>query len=394
MPGKKAGYLVPATAHYSWAKSGALLGLGESKMERIPVDEFGRLDVNLLEASLRKSIDSKTPVLFVVSILGSTTEGAMDPILEVSKLRDRLRAEDNFDFYLHADSAWGGYCCSLLDPPVPPGDRAPVSRSSFVPVTKLSKHVYTQLASIHLADSITLDPHKAGYIQYPAGSICYQNKQIRDMLAYKAPYITPANGDVEDPSVGTYGIDGSRAGAAAAATYLHHRVTGLNPQGHGMLVGQANFTAKQFWAVLATMAGDEDPFLISQIHQPTKAMKEQLKRVVALSNDELVYDPELVNLLQENGPDFLINVFSVNYAYPILLIDETKREVNRDIKQSMALMSAIGSQLNTPYAQYDPDTTRPKGVSRKGLFVIRDTIFTETYVCSHRSPLILYLLVY
>jgi glutamate/tyrosine decarboxylase-like PLP-dependent enzyme len=113
---------------------------------------------------------------------------------------------------------------------------------------------------------VTIDPHKAGYIQYPAGAIVFQNKNLRDLLACKAPYITPT-ADVDDPSVGTYGIDGSRAGAAAAATYLH-RVTSLNPDGHGMLIGQVNFTTKIIWALLATMAKDMDPFYISQIHQP------------------------------------------------------------------------------------------------------------------------------
>jgi len=88
-------------------------------------------------------------------------------------------------------------------------------------------------------------------------------------------------------------------------------------------------------------------------------------------------------LLKENGPDFLINNFCVNYAYPVLVFGEgdqsAQREWNTDLKNSMDLMDAIGAQLNTPYAQYDYDTTRPRGVSRKGLFVIRDTLFTKTY---------------
>ena len=65
--------------------------------------------------------------------------------------------------------------------------------------------------------------------------------------------------------MGLYGIDGSRAGAAAAATYLHHRVVGLNEHGHGLLLRQANFTFKKIFAMLVTAASDSDPFVIAQV---------------------------------------------------------------------------------------------------------------------------------
>eukprot|EP00026_Physarum_polycephalum_P000190 Phypoly_transcript_00190.p1 GENE.Phypoly_transcript_00190~~Phypoly_transcript_00190.p1 ORF type:complete len:914 (+),score=131.37 Phypoly_transcript_00190:3323-6064(+) len=374
MPGGTLNYVVPATAHYSWPKAGSLLGLGEDRMHPVPVDGFGRLDVEKLEAVLREKAKHKVPVMLVVAIMGSTAEGAMDPIKEVADMRERLRAEFNFDFNIHADAAWGGYCCAMLNPP-----NEAHSKSLLGPVAHLSSYVRRQLENIHRADTITLDPHKAGYIQYPAGSICFQNKRLRDLLAYTEPYITPKGNSAEDPSVGTYGIDGSRPGAAAVATYLHHRVTGLNPRGHGLLVGQANLTAKLFWSLLATMADPDDPFTISQIHQPSPDILPHLLRARYMSNDELVYDGDLMNLLQENGPDFLINVFAVNYSYPVLVFDGDKRTQNTDIKQAMKLMDAIGTQLNMAYAQLDPDTTRPHGVSRKGLFLIRDTVYTATY---------------
>jgi hypothetical protein len=308
--------------------------------------------------------------MLVVVIIGSTTVGAIDSIKEVADLRERLRAELNFDFNIHADASWGGYCCSMLNP-----SNEAVIRSSFVP---LSSHVQKQLENIHRADTVTLDPHKAGYIQYPAGSICFQNKRLRDLLAFKDSYITRTGGNsCEDPSVGTYGIDGSRPGAAAVATYLHHRVTGLSIQGHGLLVGQANFTAKLFWALLATMAGADDPFVISQIHQPPPESLPLLRRALSIGNDKLLYDSTLLPLLQENGPDFLINVFAVNYSYPVLVFDGVKRTQNVDLQQSMKLMDAIGEQLNS---HLDSDITRPRGVRRKGLFLIRDTLHTVTYV--------------
>jgi hypothetical protein len=87
-----------------------------------------------------------------------------------------------------------------------------------------------------------------------------------------------------------------------------------------------------------------------------------------------VYDREVVGTLTEYGPDFLINVFAINYAYPVIIHPGEERTKNESVKKSMELMSKIGSQLNSS------DTTTPKSVSRKGLFVIRDTLYKETYV--------------
>jgi Pyridoxal-dependent decarboxylase conserved domain len=388
MPGDTAVYAVPATAHYSWPKAGALLGLGESQMERVPVDEYGRLNTDELRKWLVGCATARVPVLFVVAIIGSTAEGAIDPICKVEAIRNELRKDYGLDFNIHADAAWGGYCCALLSDGAPTTSNVilePATREaadSFVPITHLSSYVEAQLRGIHYADTVTIDPHKAGYIQYPAGAIVFQNKQLRDLLAYKAPYISPT-ADVDDPSVGTYGIDGSRAGAAAAATYLHHRVTGLNPDGHGLLIGQANFTTKILWAVLSTMAKTNDPFRISQIHQPSDKQLEILKRALTLPNEELVYDEEVVEILKEYGPDFLINVFAVNYAYPVIVHEGQERKWNTSAKKSMELMGSIGEQLNIPYTQLDPDTTRPKGVSRKGLFIIRTNVYKATYVSAY-----------
>jgi glutamate/tyrosine decarboxylase-like PLP-dependent enzyme len=59
LPGGLPNYLVPATAHYSWPKAGSLLGLGGNQMQRVAVDEFGRLDVGKLEAILRERAENK-----------------------------------------------------------------------------------------------------------------------------------------------------------------------------------------------------------------------------------------------------------------------------------------------------------------------------------------------
>ena len=52
------------------------------------------------------------------------------------------------------------------------------------------------------ADSITLDPHKAGYIPFAAGTILYRNQYLKDQINFNAPYMF----DGKSPSMSIYGI--------------------------------------------------------------------------------------------------------------------------------------------------------------------------------------------
>jgi hypothetical protein len=69
----------------------------------------------------------------------------------------------------------------------------------------LSEYTRNQLFSIRFADSCTIDPHKAGFAPYPAGSLCYRDERLRFMVTITAAYIN-TTADVD--SIGTYGVEG------------------------------------------------------------------------------------------------------------------------------------------------------------------------------------------
>ena len=163
-------YFVPATRHYSWDKAGALLWIGQANMNIIEVDSFGHMNVNALEASLRKCLADKLPVFSVVAVVGTTGEGAVDPVDEILELRDILRKE-GLDFFLHADAACRGYMCSMFS--------VAGLHQHFVSFLPLSGDVERRLRCLKFCDSVTIDPHKSGYIQYPAGALCYRNGTAR-----------------------------------------------------------------------------------------------------------------------------------------------------------------------------------------------------------------------
>lgn len=40
------------------------------------------------------------------------------------------------------------------------------------------------------ADSITIDPHKAAYLPYPAGGLYYRDGWMKQLVTWSSPYIS------------------------------------------------------------------------------------------------------------------------------------------------------------------------------------------------------------
>ncbi len=239
--------LVTGTRHYSFPKAVSLLGLGTQNLIDIPVDNDARMDISKLRFTLKECMGARRPVIAVAGIIGSTEEGAVDPLSEILKLRDELR-KDGFDFFVHADAAWGGYFASFL--------RARDTRP-LVPVEKPSDYVMDQLNKLKSADSVTLDPHKSGYMPYPAGALCYRNENTKNIINFTAPYLSTEKGDKE-PVLGIYGVEGSKPGASAAMVYLTHRVISRDEMGYGVLLGQALHSTRIFHEALLGMNEEKE----------------------------------------------------------------------------------------------------------------------------------------
>ncbi len=47
-------------------------------------------------------------------------------------------------------------------------------------------------------DSITVDPHKVGYIQYSAGAITMKDSRIVDLISYHAAYVFEESGEQDE----------------------------------------------------------------------------------------------------------------------------------------------------------------------------------------------------
>jgi glutamate/tyrosine decarboxylase-like PLP-dependent enzyme len=342
--------LVSGTKHYSFPKAAALLGLGSDNLVNVSVDLDARMDMADLRRRLQKCLDEQRPVIAVVAVIGTTEESALDPLTDVVALREEF-AKKGLTFHVHADGAWGGYHRAVINEPFHlPEPRAFAGFQPQQPpiAAPLSRYAQQQLAALPLADSITVDPHKSGYIPYPAGALCYRNGSMRHLVTFSAPVVF--HGEAE-PTVGIYGIEGSKPGAAAAAVYLSHRVIRPTRDGYGKIIGQALFSCRKLYARLLTMARPTDPFIVVPVpRQPAEragrseadisAEKQKILELIdQRDSSDIRGDEAAMHLLGEIGPDENI----LSYAFNLKLPDGT---INADLFVTNALNKAIYDRLS------------------------------------------------
>lgn len=300
---------VPESAHYSWDKTISILGYGNSSIRRIPITSKFRINVKKLKEMLY-NLQEDEFVIAVITVAGTTEEGAVDPVHKVQALREQFEKDKNMSFWLHVDSAWGGFIRSLFNV----DDYKDLLNEKFSNELaekeflenkkqmeekyKLKNKIFTQLdedslrlkflmdlkeiyndnksffsksdikkeikltwddlnvlkayLSFKEADSITIDPHKLGYIQYPSGVIAFKNANIVQFIAQKASYISKVKNGVEKifmdevSSIGPYIIEGSKPGASAVACWLSEKTIPFNLKNHGEILKATLLNSKRF----------------------------------------------------------------------------------------------------------------------------------------------------
>jgi len=306
--------VVPGTKHYSWKKAAAVLGIGSSNLSNTPVDVDARIDVNKLEEFLTQCLQDHRPVLEVVAVIGSTEETAVDPLDKILDLREKFRKQ-GLEFAVHGDAAWGGYFTSML--------RQDAGNESL-----LSAHTRAQLTALAHTDSVTIDPHKTGYVPYPAGALCYRNSAMRNLVTFSAPYIFDGK---SEETVGIYGIEGSKPGAAPASVYLSHRVIRPSMDGYGRLLNEALFSCKKFYVRLLCMFEPGDQFIVVPVPRlpaeveggDAQKVQEQLellrKNIDPKTHDQVLHDllsgkdSEDKDLFCKLGPDLNVLAYAFNF---------------------------------------------------------------------------------
>jgi glutamate/tyrosine decarboxylase-like PLP-dependent enzyme len=245
--------LVASTAHYSWEKIVRALGIGSNQLVHLPLDRWCRMDPDALWDRVAGLARHRQPILALVSVCGTTEESAVDRLDRVVQVRARAEQELGATFHVHSDACYGGYAAAVTwgaD-----GTRRPAAHiRSAMGGDWPSDEWVRAVEALGEADSVSVDPHKMGYVPYAAGAVLVRDGRARHLVATDPPYLSP----VERPAPGTerflgrYILEGSKPGAAAAAVWLSHKVLPLNERGYGFLVMRTVAGARRLHAALAS----------------------------------------------------------------------------------------------------------------------------------------------
>jgi glutamate/tyrosine decarboxylase-like PLP-dependent enzyme len=190
-PGKK--ILASEQAHYT---HGRISGVLQLPFEKVATDARGRMDMNALAERVARG-----DVGTVVTTLGTTATGSLDPLPEILELRKR------FAFRVHVDAAYGGY---------------------FVLASNLAENAAKIFARIGEADSIVIDPHKHGLQPYGCGCVLFRDPGVGKLYKHDSPYTYFSSTELH---LGEISLECSRPGAAAAALWATQKLLPLEREG-------------------------------------------------------------------------------------------------------------------------------------------------------------------
>ena len=219
--------LVPGNKHYSWPKAANIFGLSEKAIWPIQLDRYGRVSIDSLRENIDRARREQRPIMMAVSVAGTTELGTVDAVDEACELFDDYRRQHNIDIWHHVDAAYGGYFCATFR-----------GGQSLLP-----ERAVRAFSALARADSVTLDPHKLGFVPYACGAFLVREPRAYSVSRISAPYLVEDT-DIDHPSWSTT-LEGSRSATGAGAVWLSSRVLPLNAQGHGAVLNQTLATTRE-----------------------------------------------------------------------------------------------------------------------------------------------------
>ena len=132
-------------AHHSVMKAANLAGFSKRNVRILKSDIDYKIQTDVLLQQIESDKRAGLQPFMVVASAGTTNTGNIDPLPEIAAICAQQ------GLWFHVDAAYGG---------------------SFV----LTARGRARLAGMHLADSITLDPHKGLFLPYGTGSLLVKDR--------------------------------------------------------------------------------------------------------------------------------------------------------------------------------------------------------------------------
>ncbi|MEE9372382.1 MAG: pyridoxal-dependent decarboxylase [Saprospiraceae bacterium] len=167
-------------SHHSTIKAAKVCGLGSHSVRYIKVNDKHEMIARDLERQIAHDIEKGNVPFMIVSTMGTTGAGAIDPIGELAIIAKE------YNLWLHADAAYGGGLA-------------------------LSEAYRKLLVDIHQADSITIDIHK--WLSVPMATSMYITRHTSILgrtFSIKSDYMPEEESEIDRLSSYTHSIQWSR----------------------------------------------------------------------------------------------------------------------------------------------------------------------------------------
>ena len=173
--------VVPDSAHYSFDKAAALMGL---QVKRARLDSKFALDMDHYESLITDN------TIALIGVAGTTALGLIDPLPEIGKLARK------YHLFYHVDGAFGGLIFPFLE--------------------ELGHKLPAYSLKVPEIVTYTVDPHKFGQAVNPTGGILVRGLALEDHK-FAIPYL--AGGGFK-----SFNILGTRPGAPVVSFWglMHH----------------------------------------------------------------------------------------------------------------------------------------------------------------------------
>lgn len=406
---------VSPSAHYSVKKAVNVLGYGENSIRLVGIDSNFRMDAKILRKQLSEMADNEY-VAAVIAIAGTTEEGAVDPIYEINEIRREMASSHNRSFWLHIDAAYGGYLRSLFkgyDPEITADMGIDQICKRYIDIINSGEargfrwddpSNCRAFLAFPESDSITIDPHKLGYIPYPGGMIAFKNGMVTELIAQEAPYISGKSKEIDlikphkIDAIGQFILEGSKPGATAAACYLAHKTIPLVLEGHGKLMKTSLLNAQELFGYLAGHWGRFESYAAAatERNEGGELGSEQLFTFVPLYKPDtnivcfimvpVVVDSEGYKIDESYS---LADLNKINrLLYSKLTIDNTNKLHMPYIQDFFVSRSVLGSSIY-PYQSLRGMLERfgigAEEYDQEGLFIFRSTVMNPFYDMAERG---------
>lgn len=204
--------LIPHHKHYSWLKGCSLIGLDPEQVRYLDLDAEGKIDIKKFAETIKTLKNENRPIQQIVSVLGTTELGFVDP---VHKILDVLKKNQLEHVWYHIDAAYGGFFATLKE-----------QKNLF------TAEVFKSINHIKFSSSLTIDPHKMGYVPYSSGAFLCAKENDYYLQSFFGPYVAFD----KKTDRGPYTLEGSRPATGATAMWMTAKSIPLNPEGLGKVI--------------------------------------------------------------------------------------------------------------------------------------------------------------